>query len=234
MPHYKNKFSLIELLIVFTILILLFSLLQPSLNNAIESSRTSLCLNNLKQFGIASDLFSEDHNFFVVPNRNEGKIWAQNLIYDLKYLPIHANHGYNHVTCCPSYEKKSIPNFHPVYGNGSEYFTTYSINLYNGDSLLYSLINQYPLQKVDDFESPSYKIYFMDGAGRNNSGSYVYLNSNYNDGIYNDALASGGEQLYHMHNDHSNVLFHDLHAESLHLDYLLDKGVKLIRPYVLW
>ena len=52
----KNKFTLIELLIVVAIFFLLFSLLLPSLSKARRSALTSGCLSNLSNAGKASSL----------------------------------------------------------------------------------------------------------------------------------------------------------------------------------
>ncbi|GMU93609.1 MAG: hypothetical protein AMXMBFR4_26670 [Candidatus Hydrogenedentota bacterium] len=53
----KTGFTLIELLVVIAILSVLFALLLPALSRARESAQRASCTNNLRQIGIAFDLY---------------------------------------------------------------------------------------------------------------------------------------------------------------------------------
>ncbi len=55
-------FTLIELLAVITILSMLVALLVPVTGRILESSRTVKCLSNLKQMGVAIELFAQDNH----------------------------------------------------------------------------------------------------------------------------------------------------------------------------
>jgi len=64
----ENGFTLIELLVVMAIIIVLASMLLPSLGRAKEQARMIQCLNNLRQLGISIKLYTDDHNSRVPPS----------------------------------------------------------------------------------------------------------------------------------------------------------------------
>ena len=61
-PKAKG-FTLVELLVVISIIALLVSILMPSLGRAREQAKLTICASNLKQLGIASAMYDEDHKY---------------------------------------------------------------------------------------------------------------------------------------------------------------------------
>lgn len=75
----KFIFSLIELLIVITIILILISLIQPALQKTLQQAKIVECLTNIKQVGIGWETQAEDNSYISFEYMGEGKIWQDHL-----------------------------------------------------------------------------------------------------------------------------------------------------------
>ncbi|MCI0745190.1 MAG: prepilin-type N-terminal cleavage/methylation domain-containing protein [Verrucomicrobia subdivision 3 bacterium] len=62
LPQITGAFTLIELLVVLAVVGLLAALILPALGRAKESARATSCLSNLRQTGVALQLYVQDNN----------------------------------------------------------------------------------------------------------------------------------------------------------------------------
>ncbi len=101
----RRGFTLIELLVAISIIALLIALLLPALQNAREAAKTTLCLSNKRQAGIAMFSYAADHDSIspTGPLKDGGKQWWHDY-----FVPDYLDAKKPAIAHCPASEDTAV------------------------------------------------------------------------------------------------------------------------------
>ncbi|MBU0477837.1 type II secretion system GspH family protein, partial [bacterium] len=155
-------FTLIELLVVITIIALLSSMLLPALLAAREMARKAKCVSNLRQIGLAMQMYADDYDGWIMPYKtgsSDWTMWARDILHG--YVPSSA------VLHCPSLNYAKAINCSPsgVIDNAEISYACNRLIESDGGTLmgLQAESANYPFCRESRVKDPCGTIAFCDG-----------------------------------------------------------------------
>ena len=161
MNRQRRGFTLIELLVVIAIIALLMGILMPALQRVKKQAQATTCLSNLKQIGLAAELYANDYDRFI-PRGSTGS----NPIWFMQFLPyVGQQHNKGDYKNVKIYRCKSFP----TTGFGLN-------NISNSRQTVSYVLNDWTFSSRDDqngtsigrptklsvFRRPAYTVYMAD------------------------------------------------------------------------
>ena len=153
---HRAGFTLIELLVVIAIIAILAAILFPVFAGARQAAQKTTCISNLKQLGLAVNMYNSDNKETFMPGSTTGWVleglWWNKLEPYLKSLKVDSLAG---VYVCPSSPKTGAGSDRRTYG----YNYSYLGGIYSSPT---SAPSGARVQKMGAVSSPSTTILFLE------------------------------------------------------------------------
>ena len=157
----RDAFTLVELLVVISVVALLMSLLVPSLEKARKQARQLACRNNLKQIGMAACLYAEDNEEYI-PRGGETGTWFQLFMPFLGNEVEKAKGDYRNVKIyrCPSFPRNGVDYLGVPFREQTVCFVVSSWTFKDRDDMVGEEV--WEPTKLSQFDRPASTIYMAE------------------------------------------------------------------------
>jgi prepilin-type N-terminal cleavage/methylation domain-containing protein/prepilin-type processing-associated H-X9-DG protein len=228
MKRNRAGFTLIELLVVMAIISILAALLLPALTRARIAARSVNCKSNLRQLGMAVDMFMMAHDDYYPPVCNSAflKFWWGKRMGYAKTAAVDRSKGYlaeylagGQLGMCPQFVSARFELVAAGATSGYAYNSYYIGG--NGDEILPDWSNWPGMPaRGGEVRSPGQTILFADSATVNNIFAPTQMRENWlldpPSLNFNPPAPYLPQPVVHFrHGGLANVLFGDGHVESM-------------------
>lgn len=216
-----SAFTLIELLIVISIISILASMLLPALQKARDTGRAVVCLSNMKRLGVLVYLYADDNNGKILPRYST--ITPGN------------NGAYDGILWPYLFSGQEMQQWNSSLGRSSQYLSspfhcpTHTINaqhdgyrstVVNNQIMAYMPIGERP-RKLSSISMPNVRFLVGENHLRDN---YAFMGTNLSSIYFHSPLP----RMYH--NGKHNMLYLDGHAKAIDPRRYTNKFTKYFDP----
>ena len=198
-------FTLVELLVVISIIAILLAVLMPALKKARQQSQKVMCSSNMRQMGIALQCYLQDSDtrlpdsscHITDPNQYWLKILSKYLKQNLLFK-------------CPSDTARDFIDWSkPLDAQGDKRWSSFALN-----GLLDSKCSRYSgkYNRTRMILKPQYCIYVAESPSSWTSYDHIHPEQ------WADVKEAKGKIAYDRHNGKSDYLFSDGHAAMLEIE----------------